>query len=139
MKKRILALALCLFLVVPFVLTSCFTPDKGNEGGDTSLYNELKKMYYDEKEPTKAEALEIEGASGKLEDGFYSASKTTTSLDTLDTTTTYFIYNVHHKVQINKEGTVKKVKKRSLEVIAKVRGNFKSHSKNDKDAIRKEL
>ena len=94
MKKRILALALCLLLVVPFVLTSCFTPDKGNEDGDTSLYNELKKMYYDEKEPTKAETLEIEGASGKLEDGFYSASKTTTSLDTLDTTTTYFIYNV---------------------------------------------
>lgn len=94
MKKRILALALCLLLVVPFVLTSCFTPDKGNEAGDTSFYNELKKMSYDEKEVTKAESLEIEGTSGRLSGGFYSASKTTTSIDTLDTTTTYFIYNV---------------------------------------------
>lgn len=94
MKKRILALLLCLVLVIPFALTSCFTPEKGNDGGDTSLYNEIKKMAYDEKEMTKAETLEIEGTSGKLGDGFYSASKTTTSLDTLDTTTTYFIYNV---------------------------------------------
>ena len=95
MKKRLLALALCLVLAIPFVLTSCFVPDNVDDAGnDASLYNELKKMYVEEKEVTKAESITVDGSNFSIGGDFYSASKSTTSLDSFDTTTKYSVYSL---------------------------------------------
>ncbi len=103
MKKKFIALTLCLLLCIPLVLTSCFTKDPPPQDDDPipelSTYELLGGKFVAEKNPRGFTSIIIEGENPTYNGVFVKTESSETSAD-LVITTTYRVYNLEVGAEI---------------------------------------